>query len=112
MAKVWLCGNGIIAHSCGPVPLAELSLQECEELLDIGPSHYRCALSDIHRTEVSIFAKAASNKRLVRVALAGPDPQHVLVELDEAEVTAHDGWKSGIYLLPISVKEARERVGR
>jgi hypothetical protein len=58
MVKVWLCRNGIIANSCGPVPLIEFTLGECESKLEIEQTHRLCVISQGGQQEICSYKRS------------------------------------------------------
>ena len=97
MAKVWLCRDGDLPTSGGPI--AVLPLSECEERLGVAREHY---LQDL--TQTPRFGKPDDDLAMIR------GYQHVVVEVDEIDAK-EARWRPGFYLLPIKPKDAYHCLG-
>ena len=95
MAGVWLVKEGSQPTS-GDEPFRKLSVAECVTQLGLSEGNYLCDLATPPR-----FNEASPTK--VR------GPQHVVVEIDEAEARAHK-WKPGFYSTSVSAEEALKRL--
>jgi hypothetical protein len=96
MAKIWPCRDGTVVSIGGSG--GEISLNECEENLDVSPVDYLCDLS-----ETPHFGNQNN-------PLAGN--QHVVVEAGKAEAETYGrDWKPGFYRARVTPEEAYKRLG-
>ncbi len=95
MAKVWFVRER--PDPTTGTPAYDISLQQCIDQLGLTKNDW---LHDLDRTPR--FQAPRS--------VAVPEDRHVVCQVDDPEASEW-GWRTGYYLLEISPKEVRERLG-
>jgi hypothetical protein len=98
MPKIWPCYEGKIVTAGDP--WKEISLAECEHLLDLHPSDYRWSLSETVR-----FGNPHEDQTCLGY-------RHVVAEVSDSEASSGGGaWRPGRYVVRMTPDEVYNRLG-
>jgi len=109
MAKIWFCRSGKNpTHGINQgQSITELPWEDAQKKLKIRLGNWCGEQPPKFQINRNYSEFRGSDEELAAIR----DPEHVVVEVDEQEIKNKKGWRAGFYRSPLSVSEARKRLG-